>query len=242
MPQVIALVDATAAQQCADALDSEIRRLTRAAFDLAATRYDHGVHGAAFRRSLPVMLEDLATYQSRDPATRQRPIECLMSVHATFFAVLTYRLARALLDDRPEDEESFLDAMRLSWSARAHTGVEIHPEARIGRRLVIDHGWGTVIGQTTEIGDDAYILHNVMLGARAVSDAACGKRHPTIGHRVQIAGGARIFGAITVGDDCFIGPDVTLTSDLGPRRRVLASRRRHVVSMREAPSMQDDRP
>ena len=61
--------------------------------------------------------------------------------------------------------------MRLSFYARSQTGVDIHPEAEIGRRLVIDHGWGTVIGQTTQIGDDCYLLNDVTLGGRRAADA-----------------------------------------------------------------------
>lgn len=113
--------------------------------------------------------------------------------------------------------------MRISFYARSQTGTEIHPEAVIGRRFVIDHGWGTVIGQTAKIGDDCYLLNDVTLGGRAVANAPDGKRHPTIGDRVQICARAKVFGPVVVGDDCFIGPDVTISTDLPAGTRVLAS-------------------
>jgi serine O-acetyltransferase len=82
------------------------------------------------------------------------------------------------------------------------TGIEIHPAARLGRRLVIDHGMGLVIGETAEVGDDVTLYHQVTLGGTSLSH---GKRHPTIGNGVIIGAGAKVLGAITVGDGARIG-------------------------------------
>ncbi|TCQ02669.1 serine acetyltransferase [Rhizobium sp. PP-F2F-G36] len=180
--------------------------------------------------------EDLTSSRLRDPAIRNKPIECQLSIHSTFCAVLHYRLANALLRlDQPWDQLQ-IDAMRLCFSARSLTGVEIHPEARIGARLCIDHGWGTVIGQTAEVGDDAYILNNVILGGRAIGDALDGKRHPTIGDRVQLSSGARILGPVVIGDDCFVGSDVTLTADLPAGSRVV-NKPAHAIYAASSPAL-----
>jgi serine O-acetyltransferase len=82
------------------------------------------------------------------------------------------------------------------------TGIEIHPAAKLGRRLVIDHGMGVVIGETAEVGDDCYIYHQVTLG---VARTSSGKRHPTVGNNVIIGAGAKVLGPITVGDNARIG-------------------------------------
>ena len=107
-------------------------------------------------------------------------------------------------------------ARMFSNRARRRTGIEIHPGAKIGRRFFIDHGIGVVIGETTEIGDDVMLYHNVTLGARRF---ATGKRHPTIGNRVIIGAGAKILGPVKIADDVRISynsvviEDVTKNSD-----------------------------
>jgi len=107
-------------------------------------------------------------------------------------------------------------AFRLSENAVLKTGIEIHPEATIGRRFVIDHGLNTLIGATTSIGDDCTLLNNVLLGSRRITDNPKGKRHPSIGNRVKISSGVRILGNIFIGDDCKIGPDCVLKEDVPP--------------------------
>lgn len=181
--------------------------------------------GSLIDAILPVALEDLQAYHQRDPSVRHKPLACLASPHATFFAVLAYRIAHHLITHHNDSREcrSVENAMRLSFYARSQTGTDIHPEAEIGCRFVIDHGWGTVIGQTTKIGDDCYVLNDVTLGGCSVANAPDGKRHPTLGNKVQICARAKIFGPVTIGDDCFIGPDVTITADVGACTRVLNS-------------------
>lgn len=172
---------------------------------------------------MPSVLEDLTAYHERDPSVRLKSISYLVSLHSTFFAILCYRLAHRWIQVATDANKATELAMHLCFYPRSQTGTEIHPEASIGRRFVIDHGWGTVIGQTVEIGDDCYILNNVTLGGRHVANAPDGKRHPTIGNRVQICARAKVFGPVTLGDDCFIGPDVTITKNIPPSTRVLAS-------------------
>ena len=99
----------------------------------------------------------------------------------------------------------------LSNYAKFFSGIEIHPGATIGRRLVIDHGVGVVIGETAEIGDDVLIYHGVTLGGKTLDPV---KRHPTIGNRVILGAGAKLIGNITIGDDCRVGANAVVTKSM----------------------------
>jgi serine O-acetyltransferase len=139
--------------------------------------------------------EDVATVLERDPAARSRleVFLCYSGLHALWF----YRINHWLWNCG-----FFLLGRWLSQFARFLTGIEVHPGARIGRRLFIDHGMGVVIGETTIIGDDVTMYQGVTLGGTGKEH---GKRHPTIGDNVVIGGGAKILGNITVGKNCRIG-------------------------------------
>jgi serine O-acetyltransferase len=119
-------------------------------------------------------------------------------VHAVLWHKLSHRLWQAHL---------LLLARFSSHIARWLTGIEIHPAARLGRRLVIDHGMGVVIGETAEIGDDCYLYHQVTLG---VARAQGGKRHPTVGNNVIIGAGAKVLGPITIGDNARVGSNAVV--------------------------------
>ncbi|WP_417809537.1 serine O-acetyltransferase [Thioclava sp.] len=193
--------------------------LGRLAFDLANSKHSFGEQDAAISSILEYAVQDLVAYHRRDPSVRHKPISCLISQHSTYFAVLCYRIAHHLIVSTGAARE----AIHISFAARSTTGTEIHPEARIGQRFVVDHGWGTVVGQTAEIGDDCYILNNVTLGGRCAANAPDGKRHPTLGHRVQICAGANVFGPVHVGNDCFVGPYTTITKDVPAGTTILYS-------------------
>ncbi len=196
-----------------------IRDISLLAFGEVGTRMSKKRQSAVTASVLRQSYEDIAAYHARDPGVRGRDMLCLISPYSTFFAVLCYRLSHQLAIYEREMETAF----HLHYFARSKTGVEIHPEARIGNRFIIDHGWGTVIGQTAEIGDDCYILNNVTLGGRSVANAPSGKRHPVIGDRVQISGRAKIFGPVSIGDDCFIGPDTEVTKNIPAGMKVLTA-------------------
>lgn len=139
--------------------------------------------------------EDVATVLERDPAARSQ-LEvwlCYSGLHAVWF----YRMNHWLWN-----HSFFLSARFLSQVARALTGIEIHPGAKIGRRLFIDHGLGVVIGETATVGDDVTMYQGVTLGGTGKEH---GKRHPTIGDGVVIGGGAKILGNIVIGRNCRIG-------------------------------------
>lgn len=175
--------------------------------------------------------EDLAAFAGRDAAAHgdQRYI---YSGYLSFRSVMAHRLAHAIGDLRLAGVPAGLLSAQARWiseEARRATGVEIHPGAAIGRRFVVDHGSGTVIGEDCEIGDDCYLLQNVVLGARNIvtrSDgAARPRRHPRIGSRVQIGGDVCVFGPVCVGDDCVIDPGARITTDVpaGARVRVVST-------------------
>lgn len=155
--------------------------------------------------------EDVRTVFERDPAAKST-LEVILTypgLHALWF----YRAAHRLYLGR-----HFVSARAMSQLARFLTGIEIHPGARIGRRLFIDHGTGVVIGETTEIGDDVTLYQGVTLGGTGKDH---GKRHPTIGDRVMISCGARVLGAITVGDDCKIGAGAVVVKPVPPNCTVV---------------------
>lgn len=148
--------------------------------------------------------ETLRAYQARDPAARSRLEIFLLypGVHALIFHRVSHWLWRHHL--------RFLARLN-SQIARHCTGIEIHPGATIGRRLVMDHGMGVVIGETAEIGDDCLIYHGVTLGG---TGKETGKRHPTIGNNVMIACGAKVLGPFTVGDNARIASNAVVLSEV----------------------------
>lgn len=150
-------------------------------------------------------LNELArTIRERDPA-RPGWIEAV-TCYAGLHAVLMHRFAHWLYRRRLRSI-----ARIVSHISRFVTGIEIHPGAKIGRRLFIDHGMGVVIGETAEIGDDVLIYHGVTLGGLSGNP---GKRHPTIGSDVAIGAGAQVLGPIAVGDGARIGANAVVTRDV----------------------------
>ena len=148
--------------------------------------------------------ETLAAYQARDPAARSKLEVFLLypGVHATVY----HRAAHFCYCHNMK----FLARTISQWS-RFWTGIEIHPGAKIGRRFVIDHGMGIVIGETTEIGDDVLLYHGVTLGGTGKDQ---GKRHPTIGNGVMIACGAKVLGPFKVGDGARIASNAVVLSEI----------------------------
>src|SRR6516162_8396440 len=141
---------------------------------------------------------------ARDPAARSR-LEVVLC-YPGFHALVWHRLAHLLW------ERGWLLAGRfVSHIGRILTGIEIHPGARIGKRVFIDHGMGVVIGETAEVGDDVTLYQGVTLGGTTLSK---GKRHPTIRNGVVIGGGAKVLGNIVVGENCRIGAGSVVLRDV----------------------------
>ncbi len=157
--------------------------------------------------------EDIASFMARDPAARS-PMEVVLC-YPGFHALLFYRVSHG----------AWRRGWRLFGRVVSHlgkmlTGVEIHPGAEIGRRLVIDHGTGLVIGETSVIGDDVTLYHAVTLGGIAPSvDSASQvdqKRHPTVMDGAIIGSGAQVLGPITIGRGARVGANAVVTKDIPP--------------------------
>jgi serine O-acetyltransferase len=170
--------------------------------------------------------ESLRTYRERDPAARStlEVLLCYPGLHAQIWHRLAHPLWRAGLK---------LPARLIAHLSRFLTGIEIHPNATIGRRLVIDHGMGVVIGETAEIGDDVYLYHQVTLGGTSVET---GKRHPTVGDNVIIGAGAKVLGAIHVGDGARIGANAVVTQPVMAGTTVVGVPARPVDRARPRPA------
>jgi serine O-acetyltransferase len=160
---------------------------------------------------LAFVARDFRAMLDRDPALGRDFAGFLSALsYAGFWALLSYRIAHLLRAAGMIVLPRFFQA-----TARLLTGVDIHPGARIGAGLFIDHGMGTVIGETAEIGDDVTLLHQVTLGARGGRGrGGSGKRHPTLGDRVVVGAGAKVLGPVTVGDDALIGANAVILEDV----------------------------
>jgi len=157
--------------------------------------------GAVLRR---LFAAEIKACFERDPAARN-VVEVLLC-YSGLHAIMAHRLAHRLYGwGVPVVPRLIMAAAR--WA----TGIEIHPAARIGPGLFIDHGMGVVIGETASIGDDVTLFQGVTLGGTGKER---GKRHPTIGHRVVIGAGAKVLGSITVGNDSMVGANAVVVRDV----------------------------
>ena len=157
-----------------------------------------------------IILKDIQAIMDRDPATRSKleAVLCSSGLHA----IVIHRLSNALWK-----RNFLLTARILSQLARFLTGIEIHPAAQIGEGFMIDHGMGVVIGETTIIGKNVTLYHDVTLGGRKLYDEngkKIEKRHPTIGDNVTIGSGAQILGPITIGKNVKIGSNAIVIKDI----------------------------
>ncbi|MGD9528529.1 serine O-acetyltransferase [Pseudonocardia sp.] len=182
---------------------------------------------------------DLLAFAHRDPAAHGSWWEVLGS-YRCYRAVAAHRVAHAVLQAplRPGLRTPAGRVRRrtiaraVSEHAKVDTGVEIHPGASIGARFVVDHGTGTVIGETAVVGDDCYLLHGVVLGATGIADLPRTRRHPRLGDRVEIGAFARVLGPVTVGDDVVIGCHALVRHDVAAGSRISVVTRNQSVRMR----------
>ena len=159
-------------------------------------------------QQISYLFSDIASAYRKDPALRGKAFGFLelttyAGIWAIFFHRITYFLFVLGIPLIPR---------LISQISRFLTGIEIHPGAKIGRGFFIDHGNGVVIGETAEIGEDVLLFHQVTLGSTGGTSA--GKRHPTIGNHVVIGVGAKILGAINIGDGSKIGAGAIVTKDI----------------------------
>ncbi len=154
---------------------------------------------------------DLTAILKHDPAVRNK-LEAALC-YSGFHALVMYRFFHFLYVHR-----FFLLARMLSGLTRFLTGVEIHPGAKIGKGVFIDHGTGVVIGETAEVGDNVIIYQGVTLGGTGKDK---GKRHPTIGDGVMISSGAKVLGPFTVGKSAKIGAGSIVLREVPPNATVV---------------------
>ncbi len=164
------------------------------------------------------IIAEIDSMMARDPAARSR-WDVVLS-YPSFHAVMIYRASHWLWERKWHHLGRW-----LSHLGRFLSGIEIHPGAKIGRRLFIDHGMGTVIGEMSEIGDDVTLYHGVTLGGVAPSvdsDSQRGqKRHPTLHDKVIVGSGAQILGPVEVGECARVGANAVVVGDVPPRTTVI---------------------
>jgi len=158
---------------------------------------------------------DVRAARERDPAARGVGAAEILAIWPGVHAVLAHRVAHALF----EAGVPLLPRL-IAGLARLLTGIEIHPAARIGEGLFIDHGMGVVIGETAEIGDDVTLYQGVTLGGTGF---ATGKRHPTVQDNVTIGSGAKLLGPITIGHGSKIGANTVVIHDVPPLSTVVGN-------------------
>lgn len=165
------------------------------------------------------MREDIAVVFEQDPAARSY-LEVILT-YSGLHAIWAHRIAHAFFK-----KKFYFLARVISQISRFFTGIEIHPGAKIGRRLFIDHGMGVVIGETCEIGDNVTVFQGVTLGGTGKEK---GKRHPTIKDNALIATGAKVLGSITIGENSKIGASSVVLKDVPPNSTVVGVPGRVVI-------------
>ncbi|MDN5806906.1 MAG: serine O-acetyltransferase [Brevibacterium sp.] len=177
----------------------------KALWTVAAAAIGAAAYGLSRPGVRATLREDLDTVRRRDPAATSDFVSLVSypGMHAIWAHRGLHRLWR--------NDAAKVPARLMSQAVRTLTGVEIHPAAQIGRRFFIDHANGVVIGETSEIGDDVMLYHQVTLGGTSMEQR---KRHPTIGNHVLVGAGAKILGPVVVGDNSSVGANAVVVKDV----------------------------
>ena len=154
--------------------------------------------------------EEIAVIRERDPAIHSN-MEVFL--YPSFKAMVYYRIAHRLYQNK-----HYFWARWISQRGAHKTGIEIHPGARIGRGLFIDHGQGVIIGETTVIGDNVTLYQGVTLGGTGKEH---GKRHPTLKNNVMVSAGAKVLGSFTIGENSKIGAGSVVLEEVPPNSTVV---------------------
>ena len=166
---------------------------------------------------------DLNKVMENDPAARSK-IEVFL-LYPTIHALIAYRISHYLYINK-----LFFLARLISQISRFFTGIEIHPGAKIGRGLVIEHGMGVVIGETSEIGDNVLLYHGVTLGGTGKDK---GKRHPTVGNNVVIGAGAKVLGPIYIGSNSKIGANSVVLNNVPEGATAVGIPAKNIIKIKE---------
>lgn len=158
----------------------------------------------SLKKAKHTVMEDVEAVRERDPAAKSNAEVLLLypGVHA----LMAYRVSHALYE-----KEKYFSARAVSQAARLFTGIEIHPGAKIGKGLVIDHGMGVVIGETAEIGSNCTLYQGVTLGGTGKD---VGKRHPTLGDNVMVGAGAKVLGPFKIGNNTKIASNAVVLEEI----------------------------
>jgi serine O-acetyltransferase len=184
---------------------NSIEKLIDAASDLpGATAFVAKDISRSAKRLVRSVKADVRAVRERDPAARSNA-EILL-LYSGVHALAAYRVAHKL-----HENEHYFAARAISQAAKAVTGIEIHPGAKIGKGLVIDHGTGVVIGETAEIGDNCTIYQGVTLGGTGKD---VGKRHPTLGNNVLVGAGAKVLGPFYIGDNSKVAANAVVLKEI----------------------------
>ncbi|MFC7134082.1 MULTISPECIES: serine O-acetyltransferase [Salinibaculum] len=186
------------------------------------------------RTVLQHVREDVRTAREKDPAARST---WATLTYPGLHAVWLHRVEHALWERGHQ-----FTARTLSHATRFLTGVEIHPAGDIGRRVFVDHGMGTVIGETADVGDDVHMFHGVTLGG---NDPRPVERHPTVEDGATLGANSTLVGDITVGEDATVGAGAVVTDDVPPGMTVAGNPARIVggpeqVARTDGPSADED--
>ncbi|OLQ73220.1 hypothetical protein BIT28_25725 [Photobacterium proteolyticum] len=182
---------------------------------------------------LDELLLDLAAIESKDPASNGM-LKMLVNTSSAFSAIVIYRLSHMLIN-MDEDHQIYVEAaFKLTEISRQRFGIDIHPRARIGHSLVLDHSYGITIGETSIIGDNCYILGGTIIGARGIASNERRQRHPSIGNNVEVGAYTRILGPINIGDNVIISPYSVITSDINSNSIVRVSNQVQVINSKES--------
>lgn len=166
--------------------------------------------------------EDLEAFASKDPSS-SKDLNVILQTSTSFQATMHYRIANWLSKQKVNIPEKTLElyCLLISQRGKLKSGAEIHFRCSIGKRFVLDHGWGTVFGETVSIGDDCYVLGGVVLGARGIANNPKTVRHPQIGNNVQIGSFSQVLGNISIGDNAFIGTHCIVVNDVPPDTKMI---------------------
>lgn len=169
--------------------------------------------------------KDVEAFSSKDPSSGHDTLY-ILKFYSSYYAVICYRIANYIYY---HIKDKYIGKM-VSEHAKTITGIEIHPAAKIGSGFVIDHGVGTVIGETVIIGDNCYLLQNIVLGSSQIANNKDGLRHPIIGDNVEIGSFVRIYGKIEIGDNVKISPGAIIKHNIPKKSNVIVSSNYQVIT------------
>lgn len=165
------------------------------------------------------VLLDLKSFLENDPAAGKN-YKLVLESYQGFRAVMAYRIAN-YIHYHFEDNFFRVKARKISENIKSQTGIEIHPAAQINVPFILDHGYGTVIGETAVIGKNCYVLQGVIIGSKGISANRKEKRHPTLGSNIEVGAFCRLLGDIEIGDNVFIPPHNTITKSIPNNTKVI---------------------